>query len=213
MKNVNVKAFTWILLLVSITVWIAVMLVSGNELKFGWKAITKLPTVVTVDLLLWIGFSKWFWKWRIFQGWLVPFPVLQGTWQGTLISTWANPATGQLAGEIPMVLVIKQSFTTISCTIHTYTRESHSRSYAANFLLDDESGLKQLIYTYTNKPKPSVRDRSPVHDGTALLEILKRPRRMLRGEYWTNRRTTGDIELHFRCKQLLEKFPDDLKPD
>ncbi len=212
MKNLSVKAFAWIFLLVSIVVWVGILLVSGLDLRFDWGAFKKLPQVVSVVLLLWIGFSRWWWKWPIFQGWLVLFPVLQGTWQGTLTSTWINPETGQPQEPIPMVLVIKQSFTTVSCTIHTYTRESHSRSYAATFLLDDESSSKQLVYTYTNTPNASVRHRSVVHDGTAVLEVVRKPRRMLRGEYWTNRKTTGDIELAFRSKQLLERFPDDLKP-
>lgn len=26
--------------------------------------------------------NKWMWKWSIFQGWLVPFPCLEGEWEG-----------------------------------------------------------------------------------------------------------------------------------
>jgi len=212
MKNIKMENFFWAFLIVSVLAWLAILLCSGIELKFSWEAFKALPDVVSVDLVVWGLFVKWGWKLPMFQGWLVPFPVLEGTWHGTLKSTWINPETSKPLGEIPMVLVIKQTFTTICCTIHTFTQESSSQSYAASFLIDEESGTKQLVYVYTNRPKAGVRHRSPVHDGTALLRVIENPGKMLQGEYWTNRQTTGDIELKFRCKELLETFPEDMKP-
>lgn len=212
MKNLKMENFVWAFLIVSVLAWVCILAMSGVKLELSWEAMKVLPDVVTVDLLVWGFFVKWGWKWKIFQDWLVPFPVLEGTWQGTFKSTWINPETNAALGESPMVLVIKQTFTNVCCTIHTHTQESSSQSYAASFLLDEESDARKLVYAYTNRPKAGVRHRSAVHDGTALLRVIDNPKRMLEGEYWTNRKTTGDIQLTFRSKELLETFPDDLKP-
>ena len=145
-----------------------------------------------------------------FQGWLVPFPNLQGTWQGNLKTTWQNPETGEIPAPIPVILVIKQSFDTISCVM--YTKESSSRSNAALLIEEDDSGIKELSYNYTNTPELNARPHSPIHEGTGKLRIIRIPERSLCGEYWTNRKTTGEITLSFRSKQLLESFPEDLLP-
>jgi hypothetical protein len=207
MKNLNVKAFVWILVGFSVAAWAVVLFLSGVELKGTWPAIKQLPTVISVDLVLWGVFVKWGWKWRRFQGWLVPFPCLEGTWEGTILSTWKDPQTGSTPPPIPVILVIKQSFVSISCVMHS--REMTSRSYSAEFAIDPETNSRRITYTYTSTPRATVRDRSAIHNGTALLDIMLAPSRELRGAYWTDRRTTGEIRLAFKCSRLLEAFPVD----
>lgn len=140
----------------------------------------------------------------MFQVWLVPFPFIQGSWRGTLTSTWIDPGTQQSIEPIDIVLVIRQSFLSIHCTI--LTQESESRSYSASLHLDTDSGEKRLVYSYTNKPRPTVRDRSSIHEGTASLLLVGNPARELKGEYWTSRKTTGEINLKFQSDSLLEQF-------
>ena len=169
-----------------------------------WNAIKKIPTVISIDFGLWIIFVRWAWKCRIFQGGLVPFPILEGTWSGLMKSTWVNPATDKTLPPIPFTLVIRQSFLTINCSI--FTNESSSISYSADILVDKETNRKQLIYHYANKPQASVRNRSEIHDGTAVLDIIGGKPVEMKGEYWTSRRTTGDIEIKFVSKELREDF-------
>lgn len=207
MRNLNTKAFIWILVGVSIAVWVGLLYLFGLDPEATWNAARFLPTVVTFDVGVWLLFVKWGWKFKPFQGWLVPFPNLEGTWQGELKSTWINPETQSKLNPIPVILVIKQSFLSISAIM--YSREMMSRSYAAEFLIDHDSGLKKLVYTYTSEPKVEVRGRSQVHNGTTTLGVINQPRRALRGEYWTNRETTGDIILEYQCRELLEDFPQD----
>lgn len=46
----------------------------------------------------------------------------------------------------------------------------------------------------------------PIGDGAAILRIAKRGRRAsLEGEYWTNRDRTGDIQLWFPSRALLDE--------
>ena len=121
-------------------------------------------------------------------------------------STWVNPKTGQGIPPLKMILVIRQTFTTVSCTM--FTKESESFSRAAQIAVEKETGLISLSYNYTNRSKADIRHRSPIHDGAAHLRVVTFPLRMLEGEYWTGRCTTGTMNLHFSSDQLLESFPD-----
>lgn len=200
MKNIQKEILIWIQLIAFVMIWLAVLFFSGTDLKIGWEAIKKLPDVVTIYILLVLLFTNWAWRSPIFKGWLVPFPDLQGTWKGTLESTWVDSPTGQKNPSKDVTLVIKQTFSSISCVM--YTDESDSFSNTAQINEDDESGIFRLSYNYTNRPKANVRERSAMHDGAAILKVITRPERYLEGEYWTNRKTIGDIRVKFISKKL-----------
>src|SRR5258708_15018435 len=97
-----------------------------GELKITWDAFKLLPEVVTIYTILYLIFVIWVWRIPFLQRWLVTFPDLQGTWQGTLQTTWHYPDTDKKPPAIPVILVVKQSFTSISCVM--YTQESISYS-------------------------------------------------------------------------------------
>lgn len=208
MNNINWKLFIRITVGVSVLIWAIILLISGTELRAPLIAIKKLPSVITIDLILWAGFVKWGWRLRILQGWLVPFPDLQGTWEGTVRTTWSDPDTNESPQPIRAVLIVRQSFLTVSCVMHT--QEMTSTSYSTDFLLDNESGVKKLIYSYVSVPRATVRDRSEIHDGTALLKIASKLHRELEGEYWTSRKSTGEITLRYWKPDLLDSFPKEL---
>lgn len=206
MKNIKDEVIIWGQLITFIGTWSVVLFVTNTPLKINFEAIKKLPDVVTVYSILLLIFIKWGWRIPQLQGWLVPFPDLEGTWEGTLQTTWIGPKTKKALTPIPFILVIRQSFNSINCVM--YTKESNSYSTTANFMNEGESGIKRLSYVYTNRPDASIRDRSEVHDGAAILTIVSKPKRKLEGEYWTSRKTTGSIKLVFKTKELLEGFPD-----
>ena len=202
MKNIRKEILVWIQLVSFVAIWAAVLFFSRTSLKIEWEAIKKLPDVVTIYVLLVLIFTNWAWRLPIFKGWLVPFPDLQGTWKGTLQSTWIDPATSQKIQPKDVMLVIKQTFSNISCVM--YTDESNSFSNTAQINQDDDSGIFRLSYNYTNRSKANVRDRSVIHDGAAILKVITEPEKSLEGEYWTNRKTTGDISVKFISKKLSQ---------
>ena len=69
-----------------------------------------ISTVVAIDIFLITIFTKWTWKYKIFQNWLVVFPDLNGSWKGFIYSNWINPDTNKKPDPIPVILNIKQSF-------------------------------------------------------------------------------------------------------
>lgn len=158
---------------------------SFSKLENIWKDITTTITIVSIICTF---FVSWAWKWRIFQGWLVPFPCLSGSWTGEIISTYESTSS-----EIPIQVEIKHHFFNIQIKIKT--NESSSISTCGSFDIDEDRGLKQLLYSYQNNPKAAVRNRSEIHYGTARLEISN-DAKTLEGEYWTSRKTTGDIKLN-----------------
>jgi len=166
-----------------------------------------IPKVVTADLLLVGVFMKWGWRWKYFQGWLVPFPDLNGTWQGHIQTNWKD-AQGKTPGPIPAMLTINQTFGRISCVMRT--GEMESRSYVEGFCIDKERQIRQLCYSYNSKPKSILRDWSTPHDGSILFNIIGKHVYKLEGEYWTQRQTIGTITLTFLTKNLLDELPIDL---
>jgi len=52
----------------------------------------------------------------------------------------------------------------------------------------------------------AVRERSEIHDGAAILKIIRKPDFILTGEYWTSRKTRGDIKLKFESREIQEQF-------
>ncbi|HXM97627.1 MAG TPA: hypothetical protein VN982_04065 [Candidatus Dormibacteraeota bacterium] len=203
MRNIKHEILLWVHIVSIVLIWTAILYLTGTGLAINWEALRKLPDVVTVYVILSFLFTKWLWRWRIFKGWLVPFPDLQGTWQGELKTGWKDPKTGAVPPPIRVVLVITQSFNSISCVM--YTRESESYSTAAQ--MDESTGVVRLNYNYTNRPKATLRDRSTMHDGAASLRVVTTPQAALEGPYWTSRCTSGDISLKFRSAELHEGFP------
>lgn len=211
MKNIKHELLVWVNLISLIGIWFGLLFILKIPIGFNNEALLKLPEVVTIYLVLSFIFTKWVWRLPILQGWLIKYPDLQGTWQGNLQTTWKNPETGKIPGPIPMILVIKQSFDTINCVMHT--QESTSYSNASMLSEDDESGIQRISYNYTNTPDTTIRGRSAIHYGAAILRIIKEDNKyLLAGEYWTSRSTAGNISLTLRSKELLGAFPQDLIP-
>lgn len=177
-----------ILVAFSVIVYILVALCCDNTLKFDCKSIWgNITTTITIVGFISVFFVSYAWKWKIFRKWLVPFPYLGGVWSGTIISTYEK-----LNKEIPIELKIKHNFLNIN--IKFKTEESASHNVSACFNIDDERDIKQLFYSYCNTPDADVREQSPIHYGTTMLEIND-DANVLSGSYWTDRKTTGKIEI------------------
>lgn len=206
MKNLNLKPFLFILLAFSGMVWFGLATASGLNMQNIVDFMRPIPKVVTADLLLVGLFMKWLWRWKPLHGWLVPFPDLNGTWQGYIQTNWKD-AEGKTPGPIPAILTIKQTFGRLSCVMRT--GEMESNSYLEGFCIDKDAQVRRLCYSYTSKPKTALRDRSTPHDGTMLFNIIGTPVLKLEGEYWTQRQTTGSVKLTFRAKDLVDELPVD----
>lgn len=207
MKNFNTKPFIYFLAVLSVVVLFVAALIQGFDLGNFLDVLRLIPIVATVDVIAYFVFAGWLWRWKRLQGWLIPFPDLNGTWHGNIQTNWKN-ADGNTPRPIPAILTIKQTFGRMSCVMRTGEMESHS--YLEGFCIDKDAQVRRLCYSYTSRPKAALRERSTPHDGTILFNVVGNPVNKLEGEYWTQRQTAGTVTLTFRTKELVDEIPDDL---
>ena len=208
MRNVTLRNSVYLLVGVSAIAWFSLAYLNCLDLSKVKDFFGLVPKVVSIDILVIAVFVKWGWKLKIFRGWLVPFPNMSGTWVGFIYSDWKNPKTGEKPPPIPVMLTVNQSFFHVSCVMRT--SEIESSSYSEGFLIDSDRQIKQIAYSYTSKPRLSLNERSIPHDGTAVFQIIEKPKSKLNGRYWTERLTKGEIRLEYHANELLDELPDSL---
>lgn len=208
MRNVNLKYSLCLLVGISVLTFFALVKFQKIESLDFISGLKLIPKIVSIDLLFVAAFSSYLWHWEIFHNWLVPFPNLNGTWRGSIQTTWVDPVSNERPAPIPTILTIKQSFFKISCVMRT--AEMTSRSIMADFVLDKDNQVKKLSYTYDSNPIATVKERSQQHLGTMIFDIIEKPKLKIEGEYWTGRKTTGHIEMTFWKKEKLDHYPKEL---
>lgn len=190
MIKYNLRTFAFGIIGLAFFVYIIIFLITQNLDNIDFeKALRHISTTITINIILWMIFIKWLWKCKIFYPWLVKTPNLSGKWKGLIKSNWGNGTLEPIETEID----ITQTFLHIQVRIKT--GESRSHSVGASFDIDEERGYQQLFYSYLNTPKANVRNRSEIHYGTAFLTFEGFEVNKLEGEYWTSRKTTGEINL------------------
>lgn len=193
LKYVNFNHFLAVTGFLIIIIWLIVLALNDIEPGLTREALEQVSTTLSVVGVMWFIFARWGWRLSFFQGWLVPFPDLEGTWSGSIESSFIrNNEEGRIQ-PVTCELVIEQTFLDIRCNLKS--GESSSHSYGTSLYIDDSSGKKYLIYTYFNRPSIHKRPGSQMHDGTVRLEICD-GNKTLKGEYWTNRQTHGEMLFH-----------------
>jgi hypothetical protein len=193
-----------LLLAAAAAVWTIALIVRGVPVTA--ELLIPFGIAVSALTLLCVGFNKWCWRYFVFKGWLVQRPWLQGTWRVVLQSSWIDPETNQPIPPINGYIVIHQTFSAL--ILRLYTPESGSASVAASILASEDC-LFRVVTTYQNEPSAALRGvRSEIHYGAMLLNVHDDPPQSLSGHYWTDRKTTGTIELSDRKTKLVSSFKD-----
>lgn len=186
----NIRIFAFVILGLAFVVYAIIFSLTQNLESIDLhKALTHISTTISINIVIWMVFIGWAWKWIIFYPWLVPFPNLSGEWEGFVKSNWND----KVLEPIPTNVSISQNFFNIQVKITT--KESRSYSIGASFDIDSERGFQQLFYSYLNTPKSGVRERSAIHYGSTILNFEGFKVTKMDGEYWTDRETTGEIIL------------------
>lgn len=176
--------------------------VTSGELDLTWLRLFSAAVLVVTVLLT--AYDLWLWRLPLVQripG--VPRSV-RGTWRGTIASLWLDPAKGSNIGPIEAYLVVRQTSTTVA--VRLFTQESSSSSTLARVAQPDGSPV--LDYLYLNRPRPTVRGRSPMHHGSVALEVSGTPAHRLTGRYWTDRDSKGEMQFDARSSKLADDFDD-----
>jgi SMODS-associating 2TM, beta-strand rich effector domain len=172
----------------------------SRRLELGWlKYFSTAVLVATVALALW---DTWLWRLAPIQK-LPGVPrSVRGTWKGTLTSFWVDPNTGHSPAPKTVYLIVRQTATLLSVMLVT----NESRSTSTLGTVSSVDGSSALTYLYLNRPDMRVEHRSRMHHGSTALDISGLPVTRLKGRYWTDRDSKGELDFQERVKALAEDF-------
>lgn len=176
------KYMSWI-----ITIGILCFLVFQNVLPDAsiWD---NIGYSISVTSLLSVAYCNWLWRWNPIES----TPKLYKKYKGTIISDFDNI-------EREAEIEIKQ--TLLKVQVFLVTKESRSKAVTSRIY--ENSGEKLLTYGYLNTPNAVVRNRSEIHCGMCTLNV-DNPKELI-GQYFTDRKTRGDMHFHAVEKGGVER--------
>lgn len=184
---------------------VVVLAVAGSLAIAGESVSVRLFTSITVAVSA-VGvavavFDKWIWRLRLLQGWFVQRPHLWGRWKAQIASQWTD-GNGARREPIAATFTIGQTYSRVS--IRMESNDSSGVLVAANIVRCDD-GSYRLVGIYRNDPRLALRDSSTIHYGAFMLDVEGHPNapERLRGQYWTDRDTKGEIVASNRDVRLV----------
>jgi hypothetical protein len=197
---VNRRALVHVVATVVVAVFALGIWSTGEAVQLAWLRFYSLAILAAVSIVgLWEHFL---WRWSIFQR-LASVPRdITGTWSGTLTSLWKDPATLEVPAPKKVFLVVRQTASSVSVVL--LSDESRSNSTFGRVVSD--GGTPALEYLYLNRPDSRVEHRSRMHHGSAVVDISGRPASRLRGRYWTNRDSRGEMDFVGRRPAYADDF-------
>ncbi len=175
-----------ILIALAACTWALALAVLGTEVDVGFFRPLSLIVMVVAAALA--ASDRWVWRWPVVRL-MVRIPDLEGTWQGTVQSNWKDPETGTTIPPVRAFLAIRQTLTALSVTL--YTTEATSVGLAAGMLREND-GRFGVSALYRHEPSVARQARNPMHHGGLRLAVGASDR--LKGGYWTDRGTLGDMD-------------------
>ncbi len=125
-------------------------------------------------------YERYLWKYNPF----VKMPKLKKKYTGVLSYNYKGRS-----GEKVVEIEIKQSF--LSTDVKLKSDEISSKTITSDLV--EENGGFVLYYTYTTNPLSRHSEKNPIQIGTCKLLIDNID--SIKGSYWTNRKTIGDLTL------------------
>ncbi|NMC60201.1 MAG: hypothetical protein GYA51_12595 [Candidatus Methanofastidiosa archaeon] len=177
------------------------MIIDGTTLSLDF--ITPFTDVVGALMILIGAFDRYLWRLKILQGWFVKKPDLNGTWIVRLSSSYKKYTNKKTKNEITAYLAIRQNFSDVR--LRFMTKESFSEVLSAD-LSETEDKTYKLITVYRNEPRIQKRNHSPIHHGALILYIPEMNPSSMKGFYWTDRSTKGEVKVFEKRKKVLSDY-------
>ena len=181
-------------------VYVAGLWLSGITPDLEWLRYYSLAVLLLVALS-W-AWNNWIWSWPLSQRLNFVAPRVSGTWKGTLESTWVDAASGASPPSKTAYLVVRQTSSVVRVVL--LTDEARSETRLARVAKAD--GKVSLDYMYVGEPDVLVEDRSRMHRGAASLLVSGSPATRLHGRYWTDRNSTGTLDLTEHSPELADDY-------
>lgn len=193
---------------IAVAAWGIVLIIQKTPLSF--QHLAPFSTVVGVLATLALALEYYLWAKPWLQGWFVKLPDLRGTWRVTLQSDWINPETNKRIPPIICYMGVKQTLSSLQ--MHLMTPESESWFVAHNIRPSPSESGYQIVGVYSNKPELPLRGRkSERHCGAIVIDThgssLSKPS-TLTAEYWTDRKTLGQMTFTDRKPDVFTRYVD-----
>lgn len=180
---ISLTAITWLITAISFglpTTWIG--------------AARPFLTAVTVSTAFLFIFDRWLWGLKGLRCWIAKTPNLKGAWRLELQSNYVDPDTGNQVHRTGYAQIDQRANTLI---VRIFTENSKSKTYS--WAIDSDDHVFSLAIVYDNQPRIMDRqNRSHAHQGAAVFSFRGYRPKELRGEYWTERPTLGEMRLFER---------------
>jgi hypothetical protein len=172
--------------------------------KAAWQAATSSISTITIAF----GFF-------VRRKWQSPFlakylgrPIVHGLWRGNLSTNYRGP-DGQPRSAIEIAFVIKQTY--LSLSIESFTKEQEGESKVEALLQNDKTDSARICYIF--ELRRQYKGENKLTMGSGELNLLNRGT-WLKGHYWTNSPTQGNLELelvtrdcdHVDCFDVAESI-------
>lgn len=199
----QVKTLVAAIISSAVVTWAGVLWVGGQTL--GWELLKPYSLVVTVVTLFSLFFETVLWRLPLVRSVVVKRPPIAGTWRTTLESSFRQP-DGQPTIKTVYV-VVAQTLTTLS--VRMFTDKAHSYSLAERIRPSENDDLFELAVVYQSVPDIDQRlpeSTGSIHFGALLISNVPYRPQVLKGHYWTDRRTEGKLTLEERHPKLASSF-------
>ena len=135
---------------------------------------------IAITAILFIIYDKWLWQFNP----LDPTPKIKGDYTGKIIYNF----NGQNKRKN---LKVHISQTSLKVSVKITTNEITSNTITSDLIEENDEYV--LYYTYITNPSSQYSEQNPIQHGTCRL--IQPEKNKLKGQYWTSRKTIGDIEL------------------
>lgn len=138
-------------------------------------------------------FSRLKWRHPVLAK-LLARPIIHGVWLGTLRTNYRT-ADGKAIGDMQIVFVIHQTF--LSLSIQSFTKYQESESKLEALVQNARTDSTRLCYIY--ELRRQYQGENKLTTGAGELRLMERGNR-LKGHYWTNSPTQGELDLTLKTR-------------
>jgi len=184
------KVYFSLVLAVAICLYFVLVLLGYETLTAAWRAVSYGLTGIT---FLFGVFFKLAWRSPRIARWMRR-PIVHGVWRGTLSSDFHQENKSPL--QIPIIFVIRQTYLTIS--IESFTKSQEGESKLEALIQNSRTEATRLCYVF--ELKRLYQGENKLTTGAGDLRLINNCM-LLRGHYWTNSPTFGELQLELISRE------------
>ena len=196
------RSIVILVILVAAATWFSVAIIKGFPSSL-WDAMDPFFTAIPVAGIFSLVYERYLWHCRLFQRWITRTPDLRGAWRVTIFPAWTDQNTEQKGNPVEGYAQIDQ--TASSLCMRLFTPDSRSETLA--FSIDEIENEFRLTVVYENRPRMEDRPRKGTsHQGSAMYRFRGYRPDAISGEYWTELKNVGEIQIHDKTCLAISSF-------